>query len=259
MLLDRLILCVSSPETLARFYVERLGMTLQTSNDGIVVGYGGEGAAIELRPANAGDLYAHRRQDRYWKIGITLPNIDIAFSQLRDAGVSVTEPRQFGQIGYMCHLGDPEGFQIELLQHDFERNRSADAGDQDVPLGGGAQIGQVTFRAATLEAALAFYRDGLGMTLLSVQPVSDYGFTLYFLAFTDESPPCDDLGAIGNREWLWRRPYTTIELQHFGDVAADFSLPEAGASGFAGLVIKGADAKAGMLVDDGGASVQLLP
>ena len=106
--------------------------------------------------------------------------------------------------------------------------------------------------------ALAFYRDRLGMALLSVQPVPDYGFTLYFLAFTEERPPQDDLEAIGNREWLWKRPYTTLELQHFGDAATAFSLPDAGALGFAGVVITGAGEEAATLIDEGGGLVQLL-
>ena len=52
------------------------------------------------------------------------------------------------------------------------------------------------------------------MKLLSIQQVEAYGFTLYFLAFTDETPPNEDLNSIEIREWLWQRPYTTIELQH---------------------------------------------
>ncbi len=259
MRLARLILDVPSPEALACFYVERLGMTRRSCQGRILVGYDdGEDTAIELRPSQAGASYAHRRIDRYWKIGITLPNVDIAYEQLRDGGVAVTKPRQFGDIGYMCHLDDPEGFKIELLQHDFEGNRSGQAGDRTSLLGGGARIGQITLRTARLEAALAFYRDRLGMTLLSVQPVPDFGFTLYFMAFTDEAPPVDDLEAIGNREWLWRRPYTTIELQDFGGASTDFVLPDAGAAGFAGLVINGAGSHADMLVDDGGGAVQLL-
>ena len=51
------------------------------------------------------------------------------------------------------------------------------------------------------------------MKLLSIQQVEAYGFTLYFLAFTDETPPNEDLNSIEIREWLWQRPYTTIEHQ----------------------------------------------
>jgi catechol 2,3-dioxygenase-like lactoylglutathione lyase family enzyme len=258
MLLARVILRVRSPERLARFYVERLGMTLLSHDEDIVVGYGGGDAAIVLRSAETDGAYAHGRGDRYWKVGITLPNVDIAYAQLCDAGVPMKEPRQFGEIGYMCHLQDPEGFIIELLQHDFEGKRAAGAGDPAKPLGGGGRIGQITLRTNKPDAALAFYRDRLGMALLSVQPVRDFGFTLYFLAFTDERPPDDDLEAVGNREWLWKRPYTTLELQHVvSDGLADFSLPPAGAAGFAGIVVTGLGDSDGSLVDDGGGLVEL--
>lgn len=258
MQLARVILRVRSPERLARFYVESLGMTMLGRDDSVVVGYGGEDAAIELCPATSGGAYEHRRDDRYWKVGITLPNVDMAREQLRASGVAVTEPRQFGEIGYMCHLEDPEGFSIELLQHQFEGNRALDAGDPNVLLGGGARIGQITLRVADLDAALRVYRDQLGMALLSIQPVTAYGFTLYFLAFTDEHPPHQDLEAVGNREWLWQRPYTTLELQHVSDAQGTFALPADRAPGFSGLMIKGAAGHGGVVADDAGGRINLL-
>ena len=259
MLLARARLRVRSPDVLARFYVERLGMTLSKQGEALVLGYGGHGAALELRQATSPRAYEQRREDRYWKIGITLPNVDIAHAQLSDAGVEVTAPRQFGEIGYMCHLRDPEGFPIELLQHRFEMNRRPGDGDPSQRLGGGAGIGQITLRVGDLDGALRFYRDGLGMRVLSIQPLLDYGFTLYFLAFTDEQPPHDDLEAVGNREWLWQRPYTTLELQHFPDVDQRFVLPADDAPGFAGIAIEGAGDHARLLADEDGGPVAVLP
>ena len=53
------------------------------------------------------------------------------------------------------------------------------------------------------------------MKLLSIQDISAYGFCLYFLAFTSETPPVpSELESVENREWLWQRPYTTLEIQH---------------------------------------------
>lgn len=109
----------------------------------------------------------------------------------------------------MAHLQDPADFAIELLQHDFEGQ--GPAGDPDQPLGGGAHIGQITLRTGDMEAEFSEYP---GMRLLSVQPVSNYGFDLYFLAFTEEEPPNADLQAVENRPWLWRRPYTSLEFQY---------------------------------------------
>jgi catechol 2,3-dioxygenase-like lactoylglutathione lyase family enzyme len=81
-------------------------------------------------------------------------------------------------------------------------------------LGQTCLIGQITLRCSNIEKSLEFYQEILGMKLLSIQQVEAYGFTLYFLAFTDETPPNEDLNSIEIREWLWQRPYTTIELQH---------------------------------------------
>ena len=143
-----------------------------------------------------------------------MPNVDLAAAELQAQGVDVGTPRQFQDIGYMCHFSDPAGYQIELLQHTFEGNRPDAAAATGVPFGGGAQVGQITLRTVDLAGALSAFRDGLGLRLLSVQPVTDYDFTLYFLAFTDDVPPGEGLRDVAHREWLWQRPYTTLELQH---------------------------------------------
>merc|ERR1712232_1161579 len=52
------------------------------------------------------------------------------------------------------------------------------------------------------------------MKLVCVEPVTQHGFDLYFLAFTDEIPPnARDLTAVQNREWCYQREYTTLEIQ----------------------------------------------
>ena len=68
---------------------------------------------------------------------------------------------------------------------------------------------------------------------MSTQPVRDRGFPLYLYAWSDEPLPDPDLEAVENREWLWARPYTLLELQHL-EGAADVALPRDSAAGFAG-------------------------
>ena len=212
-------------------------MSAEWSDQRVRLGYGGQAAFMELRPSSSASPYIHDPLDEYWKIGITLPNVDMAHEQLSRAGIAVTPPRQFLDIGYMCHLTDPEGFQIELLQHTFEGQQRTLPGDPDLPLGGGAQIGQITLRVADLDNALAHYQHSMGMRLLSKQVVANRNFTLYFLAFTDEAPPEEDLEAVQNRPWLWQRKYTTLELQHLTGSARRI-IPSSGErTGFAGLMI----------------------
>ncbi len=225
-------LSVSNPAEVAEFYLSHLGMAATTSGDGWRVGYTGEDADIVFLPG--GQAYEHSRADNYWKIGITLPNVDMAHAQLTAAGIAVTEPHQFRDIGYMCHLNDPVGFQIELLQHDFESNRPVSAGDASLPLGGGARIGQITLRSDGHVALPAPY-SGLGLRQLSIQPVRDLGFTLHFWAFPRDAPPHPALKAVENREWLWKRPYTTLEIQ-----CVDGLTPNANPA-YAGLEVAGAD------------------
>ncbi len=208
---------VLSPETLAEFYVQNLGMSLSVKGQEFTLGYENGGADIILIQSPTARPYQYSKTDLYWKIGITLPNIDLAHEQLSSKGVAVTEPRQFRDIGYLCHLTDPEGFQVELLQHTFEGQPRTSDGDNSLPLGGGAQIGQITLRSTDIEKDLAHYQYKLGMKLLSIQPITEYGFDLYFLAFTDEVPPNPDLKHVDNRPWLWQRPYTTLEIQYLLD------------------------------------------
>ncbi|MFD1156538.1 VOC family protein [Roseovarius aestuarii] len=223
-------LSVYDPEVLADFYRSHLGMTARETADGWRVGYEGIDADILLR--SGGAAYSPARSDRYWKIGITLPNVDMAFDQLSAAGFDVSKPHQFRDIGYMCHLSDPEGFQIELLQHEFEGKRPPGVGNPSLPLGGGARIGQITLRSGDIDASRRSCED-LGMRLLSVQPVTDFGFTLYFWAFTDDILPDPDFEAIENRNWLWKRAYTTLEIQHVDGLTPTRN------PGYAGIVIEG--------------------
>ncbi len=201
---------VADPARLAGFYRDALGMPVQEIGDSRRVGYAGEDADLLLLPGGRG--YSHDRGHRYWKIGITLPDVDLAAEALRAKSYAVSEPRQFLDIGYMAHLSDPEGFVIELLQHDFEGNLPENSADPAAPFAG-ARVGQITLRTGDIAAEDAFCR-AQGMKLLSLQDVAAHGFDLHFYAFTQEAPPDPDLWAVENREWLWKRPYTTLEFQH---------------------------------------------
>jgi len=70
---------------------------------------------------------------------------------------------------------------------------------------------------------------------MSVQPVTDYNFCLYFYSWSNETPPKADLKSVANREWLWARSYTLIELQHLQ--LPDASINNAGIAeaGFVGF------------------------
>lgn len=237
-ILSGVALNVASPQTLAEFYTGVLGMTATPEGAEIRVAYGGAGAYLALRQSPSPRAYRHEDRDRYWKIGITLPDLDAAHAQLERKGVAVGTPRQFGDVGYLCHLADPEGFRIELLQRTFEGEPRTAQGDDSLPLGGGAALGQITLRTGNIGAELDHFERRLGMKLLSRQPIAERDFDLYFLACTDEEPPDSDLTAVHNRPWLWQRPYTTLEFQHWPAAGPRGFGCRPGETGYAGLIFE---------------------
>ncbi|MEM8863466.1 MAG: VOC family protein, partial [Chloroflexota bacterium] len=176
------------------------------------------------------------QKDGYWKIGITLEDVDLARESLLQTGVEVSEPRQFRDIGYLCHLADPDGHSIELLQHTFNKNEPPSMLNSAYVLNTRPTFGQITLRVKDAKKSLRFYQQGLGMRLLSRQVVEPYNFTLYFLAYTNDKLPFVDIDHVGNREWLWQRPYTTLELQHnWGTEEGDFAYRVGSETGFIGM------------------------
>ena len=189
------------------FYREVLGMV----GDANSLGYGPSDARLTFLSDSVEPHMASTDQF-YWKIGITVRDLDHAVRYLRSAGVKVSDPVQFRDIGYLCHLKDPAGLVIELLQQGFE-GHAGDAGTGH-PIGGQAVFAHITLRITDIQHTREWCENELGLRLLSIQPVTDYGFTLYFYAWSDEQLPDPELTSVTNREWLWARPYTILELQH---------------------------------------------
>ena len=221
--LVELTLDIADPDRSLPFYTDVLGMEVcsrsgsPTAGESVwVLGFG-KGAILKLRYRSDERFreadYAPTDNDLYWKIGITLADVDLARERLIASRIEVSEPCQFHDIGYLCHLEDPDGYCIELLQHRFARNFVRRPSNDGYPLGGEAMIGQVSINVSDIDRELAFYRDQLGLQLLSRQVVPGRGFTLYFLADTDDILPESDVDAVENREWLWQRPYTVLELR----------------------------------------------
>lgn len=221
---------VADVERSIAFYRDLLGMTLRSSEGtGVRLGYDDLSADVVLRASPPARPPA--RDDVYWKIGITLRDVDHAAGVLRHRGVDVSRPAQFLDVGYLCHLADPDGHEIELLQHRHEANHQPSAPESECVLGSRPVLGQITLRVPEADPAVAYYSDGLGMRILSRQDVEPHRFSLYFLAFTDEQPPVGRVDSPENSEWLWQRPYTTLELQHRWDGPTPKACADAGFGG----------------------------
>ncbi len=216
---------------LPEFYGGLLGM--KKCQDGPEIGfrYEEDGCRISFemgdfdRPQASGDEF-------YWKIGITVRHLRAAVEFLREQGWSVSEPRQFQDIGYLCHLQDPAGNGIELLQQGFEGREGV--WPKGHPIGSQATLAHITLRVRDIETCRAYLEGELNLRLMSVQAVPDHGFSLYFFSWSEELLPHPDLEAVENREWLWARPYPLLELQH---IHRDVTIrkPTGTAAGFAAL------------------------
>jgi hypothetical protein len=49
------------------------------------------------------------RTDNYWKIGLTMADLDATRAELMAKDIEVSEPRKFRDSRYLCHLTDPDG------------------------------------------------------------------------------------------------------------------------------------------------------
>ncbi len=194
-------------------------------------------AALELihAPGQALTIAAQPSQSEgYWKIGIAVPDIHTARKRLLQSGIETGAVFTVPDVATLCHLKDPEGYCIELLEYSSDT-----AADSDLALGGEARLLLSTYRVKDPQRSLEYYRQQ-GWHLLSRQKITSRRMTLYFLAPVNESLPVDDIDAIENRDWLWQRPYTLIEWQHIWGTenSESFSFNTDISGGFAGLVLQ---------------------
>jgi len=230
--------CVPCTAALGEFYGSVLGMQEAVIEGGTASAHNAPGFYFTTNPCQlifrqnqSLSAYVERPNNPYWKIGITVQNLGIAVRHLQAAGVAVSEPQQFRDIGYLAHFKDPNGLIIELLQCGFKGNeREISSGHA---IGSQATIAHLSLRVVNLCVAHTYLTKTLGMRLISIQPVDDLEFCLYFYTWSEEQTPVPRLNAVANREWLWSRSYTMIELQHLQ--ADDVSLHHGCENDAAGL------------------------
>ena len=216
---DKVLGFASNPNGLKLAFVESVDGTSSAPTDKI-------GSSTSHSPASTRACTTRQStsKDAYWKIGITVKHLDSAVAYLEKQGVAVSKPAQFQDIGYLCHLRDPAGMSIELLQHAFQGKEDDKHDDKNSsndshlhPIGHQATVAHITLRTTDLLQLQHWCSQEMEMQLLSIQSVSKYGFTLYFYGWSNDSstmPDPSNLKAVENRPWLWARPYGLIEIQH---------------------------------------------
>lgn len=249
---------IQDPESMLAFYREKMGMQLVAQRTSkqythYFLGYPSLEASfiqgISEPPAplcllelvhhvDGWDSHSPAQKEGYWKIAVSVPDLDCARAALLQQGVQVSPAFEVPDVAYLCHLNDPEGYCIELIQHDWRHNATPYPPEQQYALRCPATFSLITLRIQEPTRSLDFYgASGLGMRLLSRQVLSERGFTLYFLGYTQETLPSEDVESLDNREWLWKRPYTVLELQHVWGTERDegsvyATEPECGFEGF---------------------------
>jgi len=223
--LQSLSLYISKPLDSLSFYISKLGMKLieiyieeDKKYYHLSFDKNSKQAFLELiYDKNNTQTVFPKNQDLlegYWKIAISIKDVDIASDKLIEKGIKVSEAFQVPNVAYLCHIQDPDGYTIELIQHKFQENHIKEKEDSSYKLGNKPVFSLITYRVKNINKSLDFYQTKLGLKLFSKMDVTKRGFNIYFLAASKEKAPSENIEAIENAQWLWTRDYTMIEFQH---------------------------------------------
>jgi len=196
-----------------------------------------KGTTLELTynyGSEADDTKYHagnQEKDGFGHIAFNCNDVYEACAKLEEQGVTFKKKPDEGRMKGLAFAYDPDGYWVEIV-------RRAEGMDPAVfPY---YNFSQTMLRVKDPEKSLAFYRDTLGMTLLSQKTLgegTDWGFSLYFLGTVAEGEEAPTPGSSFQ---------PCLELTHNHGTESDesfahFSGNEDGRKGFGHL---------GFLVDD---------
>ncbi|MGB0870598.1 MAG: VOC family protein [Flavobacteriales bacterium] len=164
--------------------------------------------------------YKEAPTDNYWKYSLFVDDIQKAYQHFSHHNMTIGEPFQFGDIGYLAHTKDVENHQIEYIQKTFKQNAPITTNESTA-------LGLLTIRTKDPIKIIKFYEDILDLKLFVRMYVNrGRGFTLYFLGNKNLEAPTPDIDAIENREWMYQQSHLFIEIQHFwnSEYDLDFDL-----------------------------------
>lgn len=260
-------LYISNPKRSLDFYVNKLGMKLFKSfiEDEIEFyqlkfNEDTKEAVLELiyDKSNKETIFPKdsSKLEGYWKMSISIKDVDIARNKLLEKDIEVSTAFQVPNVAYLCHFFDPDGYALELIQHEFEQNHIKEKENKNYTLGNKAIFSLITYRVKDINKSLDFYKNTLDMELFSKMKVHQRGFELYFLGYSQETLPNKDIEAIENRTWLWQRDFTMIELQYILDIKkdTDFTYDVSKSTGFKQIAIS--NSKLGLQKDPDGYTIE---
>lgn len=237
-------LYISNPAQSLDFYQRILGMVLvkQTSHGSNTIYRlafaGTTQAELELVYHPAAPFTVAPQPNRthgYWKFAISVDDLAQARAQLKAKGVNIGESFNVAGLAYLCHLTDPDGYCIELIQKTLF---------ESAPLAAslaGAKPPSPLFNLSTLRVksaanSIAFYQS-IGMRLIYTYRSQARGMALFFLISEDDYHALVEHPAPQIEEKLWQFPTTVLELQQLDetDNIPDFRYHISDDTGFLGL------------------------
>jgi catechol 2,3-dioxygenase-like lactoylglutathione lyase family enzyme len=239
------------------FYTQVLGFeVLKQDVDSAELTLGGQCANIVLVEATSSVKARCPEPSAYWKIGITVHHLDLAFTGLKSAGIPCSSPSQFLDIGYLLHLQDPDGNTIELLQTTFKGEMTDKVSPKKSLIKQPAVLAHISLRTSFIEKSIAFYQEKLGMLLQASMDAKPYNFSLYFLGYNTQLPT-SLIDSVERRKWLWAQTQTFIELQHYWHDDSSFNsyhAPKEHEIGFTSIVVSQVSEK--RMIDPSGIQVE---
>mmetsp|Transcript_8617 Transcript_8617/g.22250 ORF Transcript_8617/g.22250 Transcript_8617/m.22250 type:complete len:339 (-) Transcript_8617:84-1100(-) len=191
--------------------------TMTTTAIELVYNYGTEGDDTKYHPGNDGHGFGH--------VAFNVADVYAACATLEKDGVSFRKKPDEGRMKGLAFALDPDGYWIEIVKR----------GDE-VTEWDGYNLSQTMLRIKDPAVSIPFYRDVLGMTLISQSDHgvgTDWGFSLFFLGYGED----------GKRPGLRFNPVLELTHNHGTEKDAAFAYGTGSSpnSGYSHL---------GVLVDD---------
>lgn len=234
MKLQSFTLQIFEPEKMLSFYINVLGFKLLneiSEDDSIYYNLCFENTDFHLQLKYTSSLkktaYQQESTDSYWKYSLFVDDIQRVYKKLQKEKHLISEPIQFGDIGYLAHTTDPENHQIEFIQKTFKQNTVTTIANNNYPLLENPKLGLLTIRTKDPIKSVKLFENILDLKLFVRMYVNrGNGFTLYFLGGKNLNVPNPNIDAIENREWMYQQSHLFIEIQHYwnSEYDTDFSL-----------------------------------
>lgn len=239
---------ISDPKTSLYFYQNILGMKLlnciKTKNKTqyfLTFNHNVEASLVLVYMPNIPFEVATQpsKTEGYWKISIAVSQLEEVREILIRNEVTIGQCFEVPNLAYLCHLTDPDGYCIELIQQTLKVNTPKIDGINHHMLDFNPTFNLCTLRVKNIQKSLPFY-NSLGFELIYTYQSKERAMSLYFLIAKNDEKFKQACSLTGVEQAMWQHSSTILELQQFDNTAqaSDFSYNTNTNTGFLGLSIK---------------------